>query len=340
MGDSWSIGLIPGDDVGGRLANEALRLIESLGFRIEKHFYDLGAAHYRLTGEVCSDQTLAALTTHDALFVGSPPASDGPDIPTGLLERGIIFRLRTGLNLNVNLRTFRGVGEFEAVNVAVVRENSEGGYMGEGGVLRKGTREEVATQGSVNTRYAVERCIRFAFDLARGRRGRVSLAHKVAVLQYSGSLWQRAFDEVANEYPDVTTNYQNVDICCSQLVENPEQFDVIVTDNVFGDIVSDVACAVAHAGHYSGSSELNTTRSGPSLFEPMHGAKVYLPGTGGELNPLPALAGAALLLENLGESHAASAVSGAVLDCARDFAQSPTSTAALTDRVIAAVGSP
>jgi 3-isopropylmalate dehydrogenase len=196
----------------------------------------------------------------------------------------------------------------------VVRENTEGSYAGEGGFLRRGTPHEVATQGSVNTRFGVERCLRFAFDLARTRpRRHLTLVHKTNVLTFAGDLWQRAFDQVAADYPDVTTGYSHVDAACIYLVESPLRYDVIVTDNLFGDILTDLAGAVSGGIGLAASANLNPARTGPSLFEPVHGSAPDIAGTG-RANPLAAIISAAMMLDFLGESGAADRITKAVAD--------------------------
>jgi 3-isopropylmalate dehydrogenase len=316
MADAFRIGVIPGgSEAGGAALAVALDAARALGVGIEVHEHDVGAGRYRRTGEVLPDYVVADLRTMDAVLCGSPPVG-GPDIPTGLLDRGIVFGLRAGLDLTVNLRSFRSVGPRSGIDIAVVRESSEGGYLGEGGILREGTPHEVATQGSVNTRFAVERCVRSAFDLARARRRHLTLAHKVSVMAYSGALWNRVFTAVATEYPDVEVDRENIDVCCARVVTDPGRYDVIVSDNVFGDIVSDVACAVAGAIGYSGSIEANVAGGGPSFFEPMHDPT---PGAGRDAahpNVLPAICAVGLMLRHLGSVSVGDALLAAVLEVA------------------------
>jgi 3-isopropylmalate dehydrogenase len=198
----------------------------------------------------------------------------------------------------------------------VIRENTEGGYVGEGGLLRAGTPHEVATQGSVNTRFGVERCVRFAFDLAHSRtRRHLTLVHKTNVMTFSGDLWQRTFDEVATEYPDVATGYNHIDAACIHLVQNPERYDVVVTDNLFGDILTDLAGAVSGGIGKAASANLNPARTGPSVFEPVHGSAPDIVGTG-KADPTAAIISAAMMLEFLGESQAAERINKAVEESA------------------------
>jgi len=241
------------------------------------------------------------LSEFDAILLG---AVGSPDVAPGVLERGLLLALRFGLDLYVNLRPFSGAGR----DFVVVRENTEGVYVGEGGVLRKGTPHEVATQGSVNTRRGVERCVRFAFEVAGSRpRRHLTLVHKTNVLMFAGDLWQRTFDEVAVEHPDVTTAYDHIDAACIHLVESPDRYDVIVTDNLFGDILTDLAGAVTGGIGTAASANLNPDRSGPSMFEPVHGSAPDIVDTG-RANPIAAIRSAAMMLDYLGESAAAARI--------------------------------
>jgi 3-isopropylmalate dehydrogenase len=255
-----------------------------------------------------------------------------------VIERGLLLRLRFELDLYINLRPFNGVPGSIApgANFVVVRENTEGPYTGEGGALRRGTPFEVATQGSVNTRHGVERCVRYAFGLAERRaRHHVTLVHKTNVLTYAGDLWQRAFDSVALEHPGVATGYNHVDAACIVLVENAARYDVVVTDNLFGDILADLAGAVTGGIGLAASANLNPARTGPSLFEPVHGAAYDIVGTG-KANPLAAIRSGAMMLEHLGEVAAAERVTKAVLELQTEMAGSsePWSTAGVGDAVI------
>jgi 3-isopropylmalate dehydrogenase len=306
---SYRVGVIGGDGIGPEVVAEALKVVRATAVPIETTDYDLGGARYLRTGEVLPDDVLAELRDLDAILLG---AVGTPDVPPGVLERGLLLRLRFELDLYINLRPFEG----PTFDFAVVRENTEGAYAGEGGFLRKGTSNEVATQGSVNTRMGVERCVRFAFELARNRDAhRLSLVHKTNVLTFSGDLWQRTFDAVSAEYSDIATSYDHVDAACIHLVERPERYDVIVTDNLFGDILTDLAGAVAGGIGLAASANLNPTRSGPSLFEPVHGSAPDIVGTG-KANPLAAIKSAALLLDFLGEGDAAARINKAVSDAA------------------------
>jgi 3-isopropylmalate dehydrogenase len=293
----------------------ALDVVAAAGVALETTEFELGADHYRRTKEVLPDEVLQALRGYDAILLGAigPPIGD-TSLPPGLLERGLLLRLRFELDLYVNLRPFRAVpGAIgDGADFVVVRENTEGAYAGEGGVLRKGTPAEIATQGSVNTRMGVERCVRFAFELAKRRSGNaLTLVHKTNVLTFSGDLWQRAFEEVKKEFPSVTTDYQHVDAACISMVENPTRYDVIVTDNLFGDILTDLAGAVCGGIGYAASANLNPARTGPSFFEPVHGAAHDIAGKG-IANPVAAISSAALMLGHLGEHDAATRIDKAV----------------------------
>jgi 3-isopropylmalate dehydrogenase len=301
------VAVIAGDGIGPEVLAEALKVVRAAGVALDTVDYDLGGARYLRTGEVLPDAVLNELRSFDAILLG---AVGTPDVPPGVLERGLLLRLRFELDLYVNLRPFTS----PVLDFAVVRENTEGTYAGEGGFLRKGTPHEVATQGSVNTRMGVERCVRFAFELAQSRsRRHLTLVHKTNVLTFAGDLWQRTFDDVARDFPDVGTAYNHVDAACIYMVESPERYDVIVTDNLFGDILTDLAGAVAGGIGVAASANLNPARTGPSLFEPVHGSAPDIVGTG-KANPVAAVRSAAMMLEFLGENEAAARVTKAVAD--------------------------
>ncbi len=312
---SHTVAVIGGDGIGPEVLAEALKVVAAAGVALDTTEFELGAAHYLATGEVLPDDTLEQFRSFDAILLGAvgPPVGS-KDVPSGLLERGLLLRLRFELDLYVNLRPFVGLAGAPApdCDFVVIRENTEGTYAGEGGFLRRNTPFEVATQGSVNTRMGVERCVRFAFELASRREGRhLTLVHKTNVLTFSGDLWQRVTDEVALEYPAVSCDYNHVDAACIYLVEQPRRYDVIVTDNLFGDILTDLAGAVAGGIGYAASANLNPARTGPSLFEPVHGAAHDIAGTG-TANPVAAVRSAALMLDHLGEVDAAERVTKAV----------------------------
>jgi 3-isopropylmalate dehydrogenase len=299
----YKIGVIAGDGIGPEVLAEALKVVRAVGVDLDTVEYDLGGARYLRTGDVLPDDVLDELRGLDAILLG---AVGSPDVAPGILERGLLLRLRFELDLYVNLRPFRSAdGERDFV---VVRENTEGVYAGEGGILRKGTVHEVATQGSVNTRMGVERCVRFAFDLAAARpRQHLTLVHKTNVLTFAGDLWQRTFTEVGASYPQVTTAYDHVDAACIHLVSSPGRYDVVVTDNLFGDILTDLGGAVTGGIGMAASANLNPDRTGPSLFEPVHGSAPDIAGTG-RANPVAAIRSAAMMLEFLGEATAAAVI--------------------------------
>ncbi len=302
---SHKVGVVGGDGIGPEVVVEALKVVRAAGVDLDIVDYDLGGERYLRTGEVLPDSVLEELSHLDAILLG---AVGSPDVPPGVLERGLLLRLRFELDLYVNLRPLEGGG----VDAAVVRENTEGSYAGEGGFLRRGTRQEVATQGSVNTRFGVERCVRYAFELAQSRpRRHVTLVHKTNVLTFAGDLWRRAFEEVAAGFPEVATDYHHVDAACMYLVQSPERYDVIVTDNLFGDILTDLGAAVAGGIGLAASANLNPARTGPSLFEPVHGSAPDIAGAG-TANPLAAVRSAAMMLDFLGEVDAAARVAKAV----------------------------
>ncbi len=311
-----NIAVIGGDGIGPEVVAEALAVVRAAGVDLDTVDYDLGGDRYLRTGEVLPDSVLDELRNVDAILLG---AVGSPKVTPGILERGLLLRLRFELDLYVNLRPFHAAN----IDAVVVRENTEGVYAGEGGVLRKGTPHEIATQGSVNTRRGVERCVRFAFAQAEARpRRHLTLVHKTNVLAFAGDLWQRTFDEVAAEHAGVATAYCHVDAACIHLVENPSRFDVIVTDNLFGDILTDLAGAVAGGIGSAASANLNPDRTGPSLFEPVHGSAPDIAGTG-TANPVAAIRSAAMMLDFLGEADAARHIFDA---CAATIADGLTGT--------------
>ncbi len=301
--------MLGGDGIGPEVIAEALKVSRAAGAHLDTVEFDLGARRYLGDGRGPPrrrPRRAAHLRCHPAR---APWAA--PTCSPGVLERGLLLKLRFDLDLYVNLRPFVLPPD---VDLAVVRENTEGMYAGEGGFLRFGTEHEVATQGSVNTRFGVERCVRFAFDLARSRpRRHLTLVHKTNVLTFAGDLWQRTFDHVAADFPDVATAYNHVDAACIYLVESPERYDVIVTDNLFGDILTDLAGAVSGGIGLAASANLNPARTGPSLFEPVHGSAPDIAGTG-RANPLAAIISAAMMLEYLGEAGAGARIIKAVAD--------------------------
>jgi len=309
---SHKIAVIPGDGIGVEVIAEALKVARASGAGLDTTDYDLGGRRYLATGEVLPDSVLAELRGFDAILLG---AIGTPEVPPGVLERGLLLKMRFELDQYINLRPFQSpssVGAGVPIDFAVIRENTEGTYAGEGGFLRKGTANEIATQGSVNTRFGVERCVRYAFDLAHARAKRhLTLVHKTNVLTFSGDLWQRTFEAVAADYPDVDTGYQHIDAACIHFVERPERYDVIVTDNLFGDILTDLGGAIAGGIGRAASGNLNPDRTAPSMFEPVHGSAPDIAGTG-KADPTAAIISAAMMLEFLGAGDAASRIQKAV----------------------------
>ncbi len=329
------VAVIGGDGIGPEVTAAALAVVDAAGVALETTTFDLGAARFVRDGFVLDDDTLAELRGFDAIMLGAVgPALGDARVPSGVLERGLLLAMRFGLDLYINYRPFHGVeGSLAAgCDLAIVRENTEGPYAGEGGVLRRGTPQEVATQGSVNTRFGVERCVRYAFERAAGlARPRLTLVHKTNVLTYAGDLWARVVAEVSGSFSGVAVDYHHVDAACIYLVEDPARYGVIVTDNLFGDILSDLAGAVTGGIGFAASANLNPARTGPSLFEPVHGAAHDIAGTG-RANPLAAISSAALMLEFLGEDAAARRVERAVADFRGDVAT--LGTAGVTARLI------
>ncbi|HIG25530.1 MAG TPA: 3-isopropylmalate dehydrogenase [Acidimicrobiia bacterium] len=302
------IGIIGGDGIGPEVIAEGLKVISAAGVTLDTVDYDLGGERYGRDGTVLPDSIIEEWRSLDALYLG---AVGTPAVPPGLIERGLLLKMRFELDLYINLRPF--LFSEKNIDFQVVRENTEGTYAGEGGFLRKNTPHEIATQGSVNTRRGAERCIRFAFDLAASRRGHLTLVHKTNVLTFSGDLWERTFNEVAAEYPNVETAYNHIDAACIHFVQAPEQYDVIVTDNLFGDILTDLGGAVAGGIGLAASANLNPDRTSPSMFEPVHGSAPDITGQG-IANPTAAILSGAMMLDFLGETVAAKNIRAACAD--------------------------
>ena len=311
------IAVIGGDGIGPEVTSCALTVMRAAGVSVETTEFDLGAARYLRDGFVLDNETLASLRGFDGIMLGAiGPAIGDTRIPGGTLERGLLLKMRFGLDLYINYRPFRGVpGSLaQGCEFAIVRENTEGPYAGEGGTLRHGTPHEIATQGSVNTRFGVERCVRYAFERANGlARKKLTLVHKTNVLTFAGELWSRVVREVGAEYPEVEVDYNHVDAACIYLVESPQRYGIIVTDNLFGDILSDLAGAVTGGIGYAASGNINPEKTSASLFEPVHGAAHDIVGLN-KANPLAAVSSAVLLLEHLGELDAAARIDRAVRD--------------------------
>jgi len=315
-----NLGVIGGDGIGPEvtaLALEALQLAtRGSGVEFVTKEYDLGARRYNATGEILTDADLESLAKHDAILLG---AIGDPSVPSGVLERGLLLKLRFSFDHFINLRPtklYPGVisplADAGEVDFVVVREGTEGAYVGNGGAIRVGTENEVANETSVNTRFGVERTVRYAFELAANRdRKKLTLVHKHNVLVHAGWLWQRTVDEIAKEFPAVQVDYQHVDAATIYLVTDPSRFDVIVTDNLFGDILTDLAAAIGGGIGIAASGNINPTGAFPSMFEPVHGSAPDIAGKG-IADPSAAILSAAMLLDHLGNPVAAARIERAV----------------------------
>jgi 3-isopropylmalate dehydrogenase len=302
------IAVIGGDGIGPEVVAEALKVVRAAGVELDTTDFDLGGARYLRDGTVLPDEVLDELREFDAILLG---AVGTPDVPPGVIERGLLLKMRFALDQYVNQRPF-ALAERD-IDFVVIRENTEGTYAGEGGFLRKGTPHEIATQGSVNTRLGVERVIRYAFELAQSRpRKHLTMVHKTNVLTFAGDLWQRTFDEVAAEHPDVATAYNHVDAACIYFVQDPQRYDVIVTDNLFGDILTDLGGAISGGIGFASSGNLDPSRQAPSMFEPVHGSAPDIAGQA-KANPIAAILSAAMMLDLLGEGDAAERIRKACL---------------------------
>ena len=328
------VAVIGGDGIGPEVTAEALKVVRASGVELDTTFFDLGGARFLRDGEVLSDDTLEALRGFDAILLG---AVGTPGVPPGVVERGLLLKLRFNLDLYINQRPFVGTGPGHSAphDFVVIRENTEGSYVGEGGVLRRGTEHEVATQGSVNTRFGVERCIRYAFELASSReRKHVTLVHKTNVLTFAGDLWQRAFDSVAAQFPGVGTAYNHVDAACIYFVQDPHRYDVIVTDNLFGDILTDLAAAISGGIGLAASGNINPTNAFPSMFEPVHGSAPDIAGQQ-KADPTAAILSVGLLLEHFGYAEAAARINDAVAADLSERGSASRRTSEIGDAIVA-----
>ena len=334
------IAVVAGDGIGTEVVAQGLKVLDAVLPGVETTAYDLGAARYHRTGEVLPDSVLDELAGHDAIMLG---AVGDPSVPPGVLERGLLLKLRFAFDQYVNLRPSRlwpgtagplGAVKAGEIDLVVVREGTEGLYAGAGGVLHQGTAAEMATEESLNTRYGVERVIRDAFARAgRRERRKVTLVHKTNVLTHAGGLWARTFAEVAAEHPDITTEYQHVDAAAMFLVTQPQRYDVVVTDNLFGDILTDIAAAVTGGIGLAASGCINPERRYPSMFEPVHGSAPDIAGQG-IADPVAAVLSVALLLDHLGHPEQARRVSEAVAaELAGRVPGQPLRTAEIGDRL-------
>ncbi len=327
MAKTYQIAVVPGDGTGPEVVAEGIKVLDAVsqrcGFALDYTHYPFGGEHYQQTGEVLPAGSYAALAAADAVYLG---AIGHPDVKPGILEKGILLDLRFHFDQYINLRPvklYEGVDtplkdkRPEDIDFVVVRENTEGLYAGAGGCLKRGTPDEVAVQESINTRKGVERCIRFAFEYCRkrDRARRLTLCGKTNVLTYAFNLWERTFQEVAAEYPDIETDYAHVDAICMWMVKNPEWFDVIVTDNMFGDIITDLGAMIQGGMGIAAGGNINP--EGLSMFEPIGGSAPKYTGQG-VINPIAAISAAQLMLETLGEPEAAARMENAVIKVLRD----------------------
>jgi len=322
MTQSLNLALIPGDGIGPEVINEAVEalIVGSAGvLDVRVTTYPIGANHYLKTGEILSEETLEKLATHDAILLGAVGGDTrDPKLQGGIIERGLLLRLRFAFDHYVNLRptvllpgTESPLSKPGEIDFLVIREGTEGPYVGNGGALRVGTPMEIATEVSVNTAHGVARVARFAFEKASARRGKLTLVHKTNVLVHAGSLWSRIVDKMRAEFPDVEVDYLHIDAATIFMVTNPSRFDVIVTDNLFGDIITDLAGAIGGGIGLAASANLNPSGLFPSMFEPVHGSAPDLAGTG-KADPRAAILSAALLLDFKGYTEIARNLSSAV----------------------------
>jgi 3-isopropylmalate dehydrogenase len=337
------LAVIPGDGIGPEVVAEGLKVLRAIVPGVETTDYDLGADRWRRTGELLPDTVLDELRGHDAILLG---AVGDPTVPSGILERGLLLRLRFELDHHVNLRParlFDGVSSPLAepgdIDMLCIREGTEGPYAGNGGVLRKDTPQEIATEVSVNTAFGVERVVRYAFERATARpRRHLTLIHKTNVLTHAGGLWSRTVEELAPEFPEVTVAYQHVDAASMFFITDPGRYDVIVTDNLFGDIVTDVAAAVTGGIGLAASGNLDVSGTNPSMFEPVHGSAPDIAGQG-VADPTATVLSVGLLLDHLGRPEQARKVTAAVaFDLSTRDPQGTVRTAEVGDRLAALAG--
>ena len=338
--------MIPGDGIGPEVIAEAEKVLDAAtsgsGIRFDTTRFSLGAARYLDTGDTLTDADLEAIRGHDAILLGAVGGVPGDArVKDANIERGLLLKLRFELDHYVNLRPSKlyagapgPLAEPGEVDFVVVREGTEGPYVGNGGVIRRGTAHEVANETSVNTAYGVERVVRYAFDLAERRRRKLTLVHKTNVLVHAGGMWQRIVDEVAREHPEVTVDYLHVDAATIFLVTNPGRFDVIVTDNLFGDILTDLAGAVTGGIGLAASGNINPDGAFPSMFEPVHGSAPDIAGQS-KADPTAAILSVALLLDHLGLHDESARVTAAVEADIADRGESTRTTAQIGDAIAA-----
>ena len=346
MSQQFNLAVVPGDGIGTEVVAEALKVLDVVAGQHDAAFartdYDLGARRYNATGETLPDSVLAELRGHDAILLG---AVGDPSVPPGVLERGLLLRLRFELDHHVNLRPVKlypGVSTplagkgVDDIDFVVCREGTEGPYAGAGGNLRSGTPHEVATEESINTAFGVERIVRDAFARAERRDKHVTMVHKTNVLVHAGGMWQRVFDAVAAEHPEVATDYLHVDAASMFFLTQPERFDVVVTDNLFGDILTDIGAAICGGIGLAASGNLDPSRANPSMFEPVHGSAPDIAGQG-KADPTATILSLAMMLEHLGLDQAAAQVEAAVSADLADRGDGPRSTSQIGDAIAARV---
>ncbi len=347
---SHSIAVLPGDGIGPEVVAEAVKVLDAVtrpaGVTLEKTSYPLGAEHWLETGEVLNEDTMERLRSHDAILFGAVGAAPNDKrIPSGILERDLLLKLRFGFDHYINLRPavlYPGatspLSDPGEIDFVVVREGTEGLYAGNGGTLRTGTEHEIATEVSVNTAHGVRRLVRYAFDLANSRtRKRLTLVHKHNVLVNAGRLYQRTVDEIGEQYPDVTVDYMHIDAATIFMTTDPARFDVIVTDNLFGDILTDQAGAVTGGIGLAPSGNINADRTAPSMFEPVHGSAPDIAGTG-TAQPTAAILAGAMMLQHLGHPDLAEQVNAAVRADLEANGSAQRSTSQVGDDVVAQLG--
>ena len=318
----YKIAVIPGDGTGPEVINEGLKVLKAVSekthFKYETIHYDFGGERYKKTGETLPDSALKEFESANAIYLG---AIGHPDVKPGILEKNILLKIRFGLDQYINLRPVKLYPDVETpikdkgpedIDFIVVRENTEGLYVGSGGFTRKGSPDEIAIQESINTRKGVERCIRYAYTLCqkRGKNKKLTLCGKTNVLTYAHDLWERVFNEVGNEYPEITTDYAHVDAICMWMIKNPEWFDVIVTDNMFGDIITDLGAMIQGGMGIAAGGNINP--EGTSMFEPIGGSAPKYTGKN-VVNPLAAISACQMMLENLGEIESSQLVEKAIM---------------------------
>ncbi|AIG64258.1 3-isopropylmalate dehydrogenase [Corynebacterium atypicum] len=337
------LAVIGGDGIGPEVTAEALKVLRAVRSDVEATEFDLGARRYLRTGELLPEDDLARLNEHDAILLGAIGAPG--EVAPGILERGLLLALRFRLDHHVNLRPAKLVRQDASplahpgdIDFVVVREGTEGLYCGNGGTLRAGTAHEVASEVSQNTRFGVERVVRDAFERAQARKKHLTLVHKTNVLVNAGSLWANTVNEVGQEYPEVTVDYNHIDAATIYMVTDPGRYDVIVTDNLFGDIITDLAGAITGGIGLAASGNIDTTRSNPSMFEPVHGSAPDIAGRG-IADPSAAILSAAMMLRHLGDDTHAEQIEQAVSrDVAHREPGQPVRTSEVGDRIAAALG--